>query len=67
MGIDKSDVAFVIHYDMPRSLEKYVYFSSIPELPLLTYTSYIQETGRAGRNGEKAFCLLCKSVPDSCS
>jgi ATP-dependent DNA helicase RecQ len=47
MGIDKSNVRYVLHGDLPKNIE-----------------SYYQETGRSGRDGEPAHCLLLFGYSD---
>lgn len=41
MGIDKPNIRYIVHYQVPGSLEQYV-----------------QEAGRAGRDGRPARCIL---------
>ena len=48
MGIDRSDVRFVVHFEVPGSIE-----------------AYYQEAGRAGRDGDEAYCEMFFNYADT--
>jgi ATP-dependent DNA helicase RecQ len=47
LGVDKPDIRYVVHYNVPGSLE-----------------AYVQEAGRAGRDGLPARCILLYFADD---
>lgn len=47
MGVNKSDIRYVIHYHVPPDLE-----------------SYVQEIGRAGRDGQQSIAILLYALGD---
>jgi superfamily II DNA helicase RecQ len=55
MGIDRSDVDFVVHYSLPMNLSAY---------HQVRLFSYGKESGRAGRDGRKAECVLFYNESD---
>jgi len=48
MGVNKSNIRYIIHYHFPSNLE-----------------AYLQEIGRAGRDGEKSVAVLLYSIHDN--
>ncbi|KAJ7034020.1 ATP-dependent DNA helicase [Mycena alexandri] len=67
LGIDKGDVRYIIHYDLPKSLEGYYqetgqfrdFFSKS-----LYICKYGLQKGRAGRDGSPSKCVLYYSRED---
>lgn len=47
MGVDKGDIRYVIHYQLPNSLE-----------------SFVQESGRAGRDGQQSISIVLYDEAD---
>ena len=60
MGINKPDVRYVIHHSLPQSI---THFYQVGPHEMISFI-FLQESGRAGRDGLPAFSVVFYSYKD---